>query len=328
MKTAQKERITFRKTNIRFIIFITFIIFIFVFNSQAYAQASRSFTISPPTIKFSLKPGQKDEKIIKIINHSSEPLEFVVNMIDLIVQDKKGTPELLPAGVKMDNKFAASFWTAIIPDRIVVQPRETETTTLYLQIPGDARPGGRYVSAAFRPTGNGNPDGSGAAVNTVVGSLVYITVEGKMQESARVEKLFAPLLSEYGPIKIETEIKNTGDIHISPKGSIVIKDFLGRKIDSSILESLNVFPGTSRIFTNYANKKFLFGRFTAKLDGYYGLKNNLPLMAVACFWVIPYKLILIALIIVAVSVWLSRYLQKRQEKLMEVKEEETTPKKK
>lgn len=296
---------------------------------EAKAQTSRSFTISPPTIKFSLKPGKTAEKVIKITNNSSQPLEFVANVVDFIVTDKDGTPELLPAGVKMDNKFAASYWTTVLPDTVVIPAGKTETVTLYLQVPGDARPGGRYVSVAFRPSVvGGQKDTTGASVNTVAGSLVYVTVQGKMQEGARVDRFSAPPLSEYGPVDIATEIKNTGDIHINPKGTIVVRDLLGRKVYSSILKNLNVFPGTSRTFENKFEKKLLFGRFTAKLDGYYGTNNRLPLAAKMAFWVIPYKLILIVLLAVGLAVWLSRFMQKRQEEQMEVKEEETAPKKK
>lgn len=287
---------------------------------QAYAQASRSFTISPPSIKFSLKPGQKAEKIIKITNNSSEPIEFVANIVDFVVKDKDGTPELIPAGVIMDNKFAASSWSAVLPDSFMVQPGKKETVTLYLQVPGDSRPGGRYLSVAFRPIGGGNLENSGAAVNTVVGSLVYLTVEGKMKEGARVTKFSAPPFSEYGPIDITTEIQNSGDLHIAPKGTIVVKGLFGGKYYSGALQTLNIFPGTSRIYTNQVPKKWLVGRFRASLTGYYGTNNNLPLNAGMVFWVIPYKIIGAILLGVTLTVVLILHLQKKQEEKKEVKE--------
>lgn len=313
----------------------TFYVLVFCFTllalrfltTNAVAQTTRSFTISPPKIEFKLKPGKTIEKKIKITNNSSEPLEFTANVVDFIVTDKGGTPELIPAGVVMDNKFAASYWTTVLPDQIIIEPKKTEVVTLYLQVPGDARPGGRYVSVAFRPNiVGGQTDATGASVNAIAGTLVYITVEGQTNEESRVTKFFAPKLSASGPITITTEINNTGDIHVAPKATIVVKGLFGTKVYSGVLETMNVFPGTSRTYENVINKKLLFGPFRASLNGYYGAKENLPLLASTTFWVIPYTLILIVLLAVAAAFFISGRVNQK----MEVKETETplTPKKK
>lgn len=300
---------------IKFIIFITFIIFIFVFTSQVNAQsASRSFTISPPSIHLTLKPGEKTEKLIKITNRSEEPLEFVGNVVDFIVTDKSGTPELLPSGTKIESKYAASSWSTVLPDTILVQPGRTTYTTLYLQVPGDARPGGRYFAVTLRPADSaGGAKETGASVNSVVGSLVYLTVAGKTKEAGGVVAFSVPSFSEYGPINIGTEIKNSGDIHITPKAVIEIKNMLGRKVFSTALTNLNIFPGTSRIYQNSWETRFLFGRYQANLAGYFGQANNLPLVAMATFWVIPYKLITIILLAIVIVVVFFSYFRKRQE---------------
>lgn len=293
--------------------------FILLRNVKAQTP-TRSFTISPPSVHLTLKPGQKTERTLKITNNSNEEIEFTASVSDFIVTNKAGTPELLPVGVKPDNKFAASFWTAVLPDTIVVKPGKSATTTLYLNVPADARPGGRYVAVALRPTAVGNPEGSGAAINPVVGSLIYLTVAGKTTENARIVQFFAPSLSEFGPININTEIKNLGDLHISPRGVIEIKNLFGKKVFSTALANLNIFPGTARIYTNSWEQKLLFGKFQANFSGYYGLENNLPLTAIASFWVIPYKLIAIIILAVAIATAAYFYSKKKKEEEEEVKE--------
>lgn len=293
----------------------------FLFSPSVFAQTTRSFTISPPTLKFKLNPGQKTEKTIKITNKSSVTMEFVVNVQDFIVTNETGTPELLPEGVNIDNRFSAASWTAVLPDQFIIEPGRSATTTLYLQVPGDARPGGRYFSVTIQPLANPNLETSGTAINTVVGSLVYLTVNGETKEDAKILRFFAPPLSEYGPISIESEIQNTGDIHISPRGTVEVKNLIGKKIYSGVLENLNVFPGTSRLYKNQIESKILLGRFKAKLSGYYGSNNQFPLNAMMTFWVIPYKIIAgiifgVAIVVIAFTSW-----KKKQEEGMEVKEE-------
>jgi hypothetical protein len=282
------------------------------FTRQANAQTTRGFVVSPPTIQFELEPGARAEKVIKVTNNSAEATEFVVNIQDFIVTDSKGTPELLPEGVLPDNKYAASTWATVLPDRFTIQPGQSKTTTLYLQVPGDARPGGKYVSVAFRPQTAGMPESSGAKINTVIGALVYLTVEGDITEKAQITQFSAPNFSEYGPIPFKTEVLNLGDLHINPKASVEVKDMLGRKVYSYALDNINIFPGTSRVYQNSWETKWLFGRFTASITGYYG-QSNLPLTAIASFWVIPYKLITAILLAVAIVVTITFYLKKRNE---------------
>lgn len=289
-------------------------------SAPVYAQ-TRGITVSPPTIQFNLKPGAKAEKTIKITNHSSSAVEFSVNVQDFIVTDKSGSPELLPEGVLPNNKYAASTWATVLPDKFALKPEDSFSVTLYLQVPGDARPGGRYVAIAFKPTDMALPESSGAAINPVVGTLVYLTVEGQVVENARVMEFKTPRLSEYGPIPFTTEIQNLSDIHINPKATVEVKDLFGRKVYSFALDNLNIFPGTSRIYRNSWETKWLLGPFRATLSGYYGASHK-TLMATTLFWVIPYKLIAIVLLAVAIIVTGYFYFHKRHE-LVEVVEEPT-----
>ena len=262
-------------------------------------ELSKTFIISPPSVTFELQPGEETERPIKVTNQSSLPMDFVVDVKDFVVTDTQGTPELLAPGTLTNNKFAASTWATAQPDSFTVEPGKSVTTTLYLRVPADARPGGRYFSVTFRPVATDNLASSGAAVNTIIGSLVYLTVAGPTTETANITKFFTPKLSEYGPVTIATEITNSGDIHLNPKATIEIKNIFGKKVFGDALRSVNIFPGTARTYENNWNKKWLFGRYSANLAGYYGSKN-LPLMASTIFWIIPYRLILAVVLAVII----------------------------
>ena len=315
----KKLRNLFIISNLKFKICVLVILaglVLFANSKKVWAQTQRSFTISPPSIHLTLKPGEKTEKLIKITNGSEEPLEFVGNVVDFIVTDKSGTPELLPSSTKIESKYAASTWSTVFPDAITVQPGKTTYVTLYLQVPGDARPGGRYFAVTLRPSeseGGNDSKETGASVNSVIGSLVYLTVAGKTKEAGEIVAFSAPPFSEYGPVKITTEIKNEGDIHITPKATIEVKNIFGKKVFSTALANLNIFPGTSRIYENSWEKRFPFGRYQANLAGYFGQENNLPLVAMATFWVIPYKLITIVLLAIVIGIVSFFYFRKKQE---------------
>lgn len=285
------------------------------------AQDTQSFTISPPSLKFELNPGEKIEKSIKVTNNTDTAVIFFANIQDFIVTDKQGTPELLPRDSDLDNRFAASAWSTVYPEMVSIAAGKTEIVTLFLQVPIDARPGGRYISVAFMPKTSGLAEGTGASVNSVAASLVYLTVNGDIEESARVTSFKAPAFSEYGPIDFETEIQNSGDLHITPKATIQVKNIFGKEVFSTALSStVNVFPGTSRIYENSWQKKWLFGRYQADLTGLYGKEENLNLTAMTSFWVIPYKLILIVIVIIVLTLVLVNKIKNSPKEIKENQE--------
>jgi hypothetical protein len=138
---------------------------------------------------------------------------------------------------------------------------------------------------------------TGATVETNVGTLVYITVPGDINENASIKEFSAPKFLEYGPVDFKTIITNLSDIHITPAGSINIYDSFGFKTAQIKLDNTNIFPYTSREFINSLQRKLMFGRFKAQLNAVYGTTGQL-LTATLFFWVIPYKLIALLLIII------------------------------
>lgn len=273
-------------------------------------EVSRTFTIIPPTVEFRANQNDKLETKLKVRNETDEPITFTLTVRDFIVEDNQGTPKILPpdtAGIR----WAASKWMMVDPDTLTVPGRSVGEAMLYIQIPGDATFGGHYAAVIFEPTVvAGGVSGAGAAIITQSASLVYLYVQGPIKESAEVIKFLGPKFSEYGPIKIETEIKNLGDLHIKPVGTIEIKDLFGKTLESLPLKENNIFPGASRVYENSWEKKWLAGKFSANLAATYG-QNGLPLTAVFVFYVFPWRVTLVIVLFILILVLLAKYIQRK-----------------
>lgn len=275
------------------------------FLPQAFAQTStgRSITISPPSLSFTVDPGDRKEGRLGLMNDSSEDILFDVLSYDMIVNDNLGTPEILPAGTIANNKYSASSWIGVDTPTVLVKANSRVDINYYTQIPADAGPGGHYAAIVYRPKRIETAKGSGAAINTQLATLVYYDVAGDIKESATVKRFTAPGLSEYGPVKLTTEITNDGDTHIRPTGTLTVKDMLGKTVVTKELTTANIFPGgISRVIEESVGKKWMFGKYEAKIVATYGRNNNLPLAASVAFWVFPWKiaLLIVALIVAAI----------------------------
>jgi hypothetical protein len=152
-------------------------------------------------------------------------------------------------------------------------------------------------------------------------------VAGPITESASVSKFTGPTFLEYGPATITTQILNQGNYHITPQGAVTLKDIFGREVAKSNLDSKNIFPGTTRSYTNELGTKLMIGKFTVALLVAYG-ETGKTLTASYTMWVLPWKVMLaivLALVILALSgtVWYKKFKKKEEVLVEELKEEKT-----
>ena len=140
--------------------------------------------------------------------------------------------------------------------------------------------------------GNG---ASGVGVASKVGSLLLWQVAGATKESLSVASMEAPEFSEYGPVTIGTRFKNSGTVHLKPKGFVLVQNLFGRETAKLQLDQKNVLPNSIRRIESKLDKKLLFGKYTATLTAIYGATNE-PLSHSVSFWVIPWKISLAVLV--------------------------------
>jgi hypothetical protein len=281
--------------------------------AQSENTGSRSITISPPSLPLNLKPGQKTEGKKSLVNDTSGDISFDVYFYDMIVTNNVGTPEILPGGTIINNKYSASSWIGIEIQSLLLRQIAELIFRYYAQVPEDAGPGGHYAAIVYKPRQMNQATHTGAAVSQQVATLVYFDVAGVVKESAQVKNFDSAGFSEYGPVDLIAEVTNNGDSHIKPSGKFSVKDMFGKVIASKDIPEGNIFPGgVSRIYETAVGKHWMIGRYTATFTASYGRANNLPLMATIAFWVFPWKVAVAILILVAAGILGYIYMKKNK----------------
>lgn len=271
----------------------------------ATAQPGQGLEISPPVIEVSANPGQTVQTIIRIRNVSPGVLIASGHADDFGATGEEGQPKLLLDETEA-TRFSLKYWIKSVPD-LTLAPQELKTATVNIAVPNDAEPGGHYGVVRFTAQA---PElkGTGVALSASIGSLILLKVNGAITEKLSVAQ-FTPVkddhpasLFESGPIKFLVRLKNEGSVHEKARGTIDVIDTLGKKVGAVVVNEKggNVLPGPDgqniRKFEQTLAKKNLFGHYTAKLNLTYS--NGKPLTASVGFWVIPWKQLAIAFIIV------------------------------
>lgn len=260
---------------------------------KAQTVVSNGLSAIPPRLDMEeVKPDQTKTVSIKVRNESTETKTINVSLRDFVVTDNQGTPTFLESTNTESNRWAASSWIQVSPTSVTLKPGETKGLTLTVMPPANALPGGHYTAVVYSPE-SGSINSTGASVQTNVGTLVYITVPGDINQSATIQSFTAPKFSEFGPVNFKSTIKNSSDIHIQPVGSITVTNWLGGQTAKLTLDQTNIFPYTTRNFENTLDKKWLFGRYKATLNAVYGTAGGV-VAATIFFWVIPWRLLILA----------------------------------
>ncbi len=247
-----------------------------------------------------LQPGEKRQITLKVRNVSTQPIDALTMVQDFILDEDGSTPipVELPDGVS--NKWSLANWITIVPNSQTLQPNETAQLNALIEVPADALPGGKYAMVVHEPLPVGTAQdvlnqidstASESRVNPKVGTLLYVIVDGPINEAAFVRDFSFPKFTEYGPVPFTMIVDNQSDIHITPKISVDIYSLFGTKIATIPLESKNVFPVTTREFSGEWDKVWGAGFYRAEVTMSFGEQGQVA-MANTSFWFFPATLVI------------------------------------
>ena len=89
-------------------------------------------------------------------------------------------------------------------------------------------------------------------------------------------------------------IDNTGSVHTSPSGTIVITNFIGEEVGAIELAPWFVLPQSVRTRELSWDRELLFGRYQAELTIDHGYDTPTESLTYA-FWVLPWKVVAVTL---------------------------------
>ncbi|NMB56614.1 DUF916 domain-containing protein [Candidatus Beckwithbacteria bacterium] len=294
--------------------FFAFFLLISLKQESVQAQQSSSITVIPPKFELFANPGENVTEKIKVRNEANEPLTYTLLVEDFTTSGEEGNVVLEEDTDQ--TSFSLAKWVELSTKDVVLQPKEEKAIAFTINVPKNAEPGGHYASILFQ-TGGDKPVQGGAKVANRVGSLVLLRISGNVEENATLETFSAPSFSQKGPIDFIARIKNNGNTHIRPEGTIVITNIFGKKVDEIPLEGRNVLPGATRKMDTIWNKTNVLGIFTATMIATYGQKN-LPITSAVKFTILPIWLIVVVLIAVVFIIALIITLISGRDKLAKI----------
>ncbi|HSX48248.1 MAG TPA: hypothetical protein VLF41_01990 [Candidatus Nanoarchaeia archaeon] len=302
----------------------------------ADAPQTLGLTVSPPSFELSANPGDTIDNSIRITNNSPDAVTFEVTVQDFIVQGTEGSVTV----TSDDNPGAFSKFFRFPQTQFHLNSGQGVEVPFSIVLPKTAEPGGQFASVLFQPKVVSSTSQTGAKVVQRVGSLILMKVSGNIKEDGRIlsfkpktyvgqwdevtasdgktkilvakdEKLGDEKSQKFfnnGPIAFDLLVKNNGNVHFKPAGTVTIYNLFGQKVDQLALDPHNVFPGGERRTTVIWSKKtFWGGYYRAQVAAVYGSKNEV-LTAETWLWAFPTGAAIIILVLLVVIILARRRL--------------------
>ena len=264
------------------------------------AQGAIPLQVAPARQELQVDPGQKTAINLRFMNTGDAPVSGFLRVADFIVDNESGTPKLLEGADQPSPRFAASHWVTLPFDRMSIAAQDQVVVQATVQVPLDSRPGGRYIAVYFEPATDDVTDKSSdeekkTAISARLAALTYFRVAGPVTEKALISTLFAPTFQEHGPLSIQADILNRGDYHITPFGSVTIRNMMGGLVDQKRLKDVNIFPDAGRSFSETLGHKWMIGKYKVTVLAAYGTTGQVVERSIDVI-VFPWKLALVIIL--------------------------------
>ena len=273
---------------------------------SANSTPSTGLAVTPPTFELNGNPGDNIKNTVRLDNMHPYPVEIAVDLRNFTAVGEDGAVGI----TEEQNSFSLASWIEITPKTITLAPKTSQYFTFNIKVPLQAEPGGHFGSLIFRTIPTEKLEGSGASLAQEIGALVLLRIAGETVEQANIES-FNPVKSlfEKGPVGFEIRVRNQGNVHTKPSGTIIITNMLGSQVASVVVEPKNILPAATRKLEAVWDTKWRLGRYSATYTAV--LSDQTTRSATTTFTILPYRAIGVALVIVIILIIILKKYQKR-----------------
>lgn len=290
--------------------------------------ASNAVTISPPIIELDAAKGDVINQAIKVRNESNATTTYYLSAERFVAGGEAGSPQFV-GGEDID----LASWIKFPFSSISIPAGQTIEVPFTIAVPNYAGPGGHYA-AIFLSTvpPEAKAGGSQVSIASRIGTLVLIKIAGEVKEQAEITE-FSTSSKTYDalPVTFITRVKDSGNVHLKPAGTILIKNMWGsvaakvavnetggnvlpdqiRKFESQWVKDPNA-VGAQSFWGKYRQQKenYAFGKYSADLNLSYGTAGKV-LTASTSFMVIPWNVIAVNLLCLIIVVVILYFVVKR-----------------
>lgn len=205
-------------------------------------------TISPFLQRVTLQPGDIEKTFeLKLTNNTKSLQELRLSARDFGSLNETGGV-LLEGSSNYTKKYGLTSWLKLGADTVVLQPKESRSVQVTIQNRTSLQPGGHYAAVVASVKALDSPSGNEVAINQQLMSLVLANKTGGEQYALKLTDIDQNGNLLRLPSVIKLRFQNPGNVHVVPRGTVVLRSPSGAVLAKGVInsESAFVLPETFR----------------------------------------------------------------------------------
>lgn len=230
--------------------FILLVVLLSVLPSSRALAAPGGITLSPPLRDITLGPGLLEaDADITLTNNTNQQITAKLKLVDLKALGQFGGNTLGQAGLS-DSYGLADWMTLPGGDRLLIPAGKTVTAAVSIVNRPDLTPGGHYGAIIVTPETSDTVQ-SDVGISQQLVSLVFVKKLGGEKYGLDLQEVKVKNSQNSLPESVDLTFVSTGNVHVTPRGYVEIRDPKGRLVSKAIInpDSLLLLPGSSRLLT-------------------------------------------------------------------------------
>ncbi|MFA6552950.1 MAG: hypothetical protein WCT27_00815 [Patescibacteria group bacterium] len=268
-----------------------------------------ALTLKPTSREVLLTPGEKTVTSVDLENETQKEIKLTTQVVNFTAKNETGEPAFDFTATPTD----IATWTSPESGPFTLTPGQKQSVLVTFNTPATATPGGHYVAVFFNEVPS--TDTSKVNIESKLGALFLATVKGTYVSSGEVANFTTLNNKAYfdkGPISFVLRYNNTGDVHLKPTGSLVIKNMWGKTVKTITVntELGATLPNTIREYSvgGWNNVGNGYGQYTATLTLKSGTVENTKTIH---FWFFSGMSMIIFIVVAIILILLAVMLLKR-----------------
>jgi hypothetical protein len=303
------------------------------------SNTANGFNISTTPVVANLvtKPGVSTSTKIQVKNNNINVEHIKVSLLRFTSNNENGTPELIEPD--QDDEFLK--WVKFSETKFDAEPNVWKTIDLTISPPASAAFGYYYAVVFTRDNATSQIEVTNLNGAVAIPILLDVNAPGEVRKADITAFKSNRNVFEFLPATFTVDLKNSGNTHVAPRGNIFITKG-GKSIGTLEVNQAkgNILPNTGRQFTaewsdgspayklnevdgkvvlkdgkqthkldwsNFNPSKLRFGKYHAKVAMVYDDgTGDVSSEAELDFWVIPWRIIgvsLLLILILAAGLW-------------------------
>ncbi len=217
--------------------------------SAAASPAGNAITLSPFTQNITIQPADTVKSYeLELTNNSPTLQEIDLSSHDFGSLNDTGGVLLEGSHSSYSQHYGLTSWLTLEADTVVLNPGESRQVLVSVNNRPDLQPGGHYGAVVATVKSLDDTSGNHVVVNQQLLSLVLVDKQGGDHFDLKLAGVEQNGNWLHLPDDIKLHFGNPGNVHVTPRGRVLLKNPAGATIAQGIInsESAYILPASFR----------------------------------------------------------------------------------